>query len=122
MNIIFCNAFHNGDIHYSRTFISNIINDISEIYPDIKFFYYHNNPKELLLDIEKLAYIKAQPQSQTTIRRRFIVQGEDIYINTWVGCWKMKREKHTVVTTDAPYQPIKNYMKTYTKTYQTIWE
>lgn len=93
MNIIFCNAFHNGDIHYSRTFISNIINDISEIYPDIKFFYYHNNPKELLLDIEKLAYIKAQPQSQTTIRRRFIVQGEDIYINTWVGCWKNEEGK-----------------------------
>ena len=68
MNIYFCNAFHNGDIHYSRTFISNIINDISEIYPDTNFH--------------------ARPTAEHAVRTRFIVREENIYINTWVGCWK----------------------------------
>jgi hypothetical protein len=106
MNINFFNAFHNGDIHYSRTFVSNTIKDISKIYPDTNFVYYHQNPKECILDIEKLQYVPLNEMGQHLSNRvvldelgswrwpqgisriRFFVDGENIYINTWVGCWK----------------------------------
>jgi len=67
-----------------------MIKDISKIHPDTNFFYYHKNPPECILDIENLQHIPYNEMKTGDIHRiRFYAEGDDIYINTWIGCWKI---------------------------------
>jgi hypothetical protein len=88
--IYFYNTFHNGDVHYSRSFVRDIIKKL----PNNDYCYLHNNNPKILKDIQNLKYdkaffsfdnwnlISAYPISYY---EQIIFKTDDIYINTWVG-------------------------------------
>jgi FkbM family methyltransferase len=66
--ILFINEWHNGDIHMSRPYVT----DIMSFLPDYDFFYYHKNNSNILADIKDLTYTDK------------IIEA-DLTINTWIG-------------------------------------
>lgn len=78
-NIIFFNHFHNGDVHVSRTFIQNIINQICSS----NYIYTHNNSYRLLFDIKNLKYKKIDFEINKDIS--FEINNNNLFINTWIG-------------------------------------
>lgn len=50
--IYFYNNFHNGDIHYSRTFVKDIMSKLG----DNDYCYLHNCDPSILKDIKKLKH------------------------------------------------------------------
>ncbi len=81
--IVFYNSFHNGDIHYSREFIKDIMRKYKASYS-----YYFNNKhikdNELLKDIENITITNEIPDEISNVDSITIL--DDIaYINTWVG-------------------------------------
>jgi len=66
--LLFVNDWHNGDIHMSRPYVTDIMSFSTEY----DFFYFHKNNKNILSDIEKLQF---SPE-------RFPA---DIVVNTWIG-------------------------------------
>ncbi len=77
MRIIFFNHYHNGDIHYSREFIKDIIRKTSAD----EYCYYHINKSNLLKDID-VAY--GDPQNIDR-QKQIIEVSDNIFINTWIG-------------------------------------
>lgn len=104
--IYFYNTCHNGDIHYSREFIKDIMNKIQD-----DFCYLHNNNKLILNDIENLKYNnlhfksfiyeKGYPESITK-------KNDDIFINTWIGQNHMIYAGKYGCTLLANYEMYKN--------------
>lgn len=87
MNLYFYNYWHNGDIHYSREFVKDIISKTNFD----NYFYAHNNKFGLLKDIEKLTEIKFETIGNTELNTLNIFdKNNDVYINTWIGQLKMK--------------------------------
>lgn len=84
-NVIFFNPFHNGDIHVSRTIVSQIINKMKKDYPETNFFYSHPNSSELLLDIKDLKYDHDKHKDIENIRLSKKIIGDTVYISTWYG-------------------------------------
>lgn len=76
MRIIFYNNFHNGDIHYSREFVKDIMSKINA-----EYFYSHKNKPNVLKDIQNLIHINLNLNDSDQI----IDKGDTIYINTWIG-------------------------------------
>ena len=87
--IYFYNTFHNGDVHYSRSFVRDIMKKM----PNNDYCYLHNNNPKILKDIQNLKHdkafssfvnwnlISAYPISYYDQ----VIKNSDIYINTWVG-------------------------------------
>ncbi|MBT5636947.1 MAG: hypothetical protein HOJ16_00015 [Candidatus Peribacter sp.] len=90
MDITFFSQGHNGDIHYSRGFIKAIMEDVSKVSPNTKFYYMNKMPKELILDIENLVHVPWAPQIDPLVFNRLFVassnQGQTVMVNTWIGC------------------------------------
>ena len=87
--IYFYNTFHNGDVHYSRSFIRDIMNKIND-----NFCYLHNNNPNILKDFPKLLHDKAFNSFENwnlitkypiTYYDQIIRDNDNLYINTWVG-------------------------------------
>lgn len=87
--IYFYNTFHNGDVHYSRSFVRDIMKKIPNTY-----CYLHNNNSKILKDIQNLKYDKAFLSFDNwnlisaypiSYYEQVIFKTDDIYINTWVG-------------------------------------
>ena len=76
-NLIFFNNFHNGDIHYSRSFILDIMKKTN-----FNCFYNHLNSNLLLKDIPTLNYL---PNKRYDNNIQIITNDNEIIINTWVG-------------------------------------
>jgi len=77
MNIYFYNAWHNGDLHVSRTFVRYIMENIKAE----NYFYMHNNSPTVLQDIPNL---HQQPYSLNIQNKHgYFKRGNDVYINTW---------------------------------------
>ena len=87
--ISFYNHLHNGDIHYSREFIK----DIMRKYESDEFRYYFSlnekiwNPTNVLEDIKNLKVldIGELPEKLEMNDSTVTFDGDNIYINTWVG-------------------------------------
>lgn len=79
MKLIFYNNWHNGDVHFTREFIKDIISktNFSE------YYYLQNNSQKLLIDIQNLKFEKTDKYcSDNNI---FLQINNDIYINVWIG-------------------------------------
>jgi len=88
--IYFYNNFHNGDIHYSRTFVKDIMNKLG----DNDYCYLHNCDPSILKDIKKLKHnnsfisfdnwnlISDYPIKHNS---QIIRTDDNFFINTWVG-------------------------------------
>ena len=87
MNLYFYNFWHNGDVHYSREFVKDII---SKTKFD-NYFYAHNNKFGLLKDIEKLKEIEFDLIGDNKLNTlNCFKKNDDIFVNTWVGQMNMK--------------------------------
>ena len=86
--IYFYNTFHNGDVHYSRTFVRDIMKKLG----DNEYCYLHNNNPYIIKDIN----IKQDRAFNSFDNWRLIsnypinyvsriIRNKDLYINTWVG-------------------------------------
>jgi hypothetical protein len=78
-NIIFYSPFHNGDIHVSRTFVREIINNVKAE----NYYYAHECHERILSDIPNLKYKKLDFTTNTQIQ--YEIKDNNLYINTWVG-------------------------------------
>ena len=86
MKIIFYNQFHNGDCFVSKSYVRDLIQTIRVSRPDVEFEYAHNNHPQLLLDVPTTY----RPVNGLPVDRMLRIgrMGEDIVVNTWVGCWQ----------------------------------
>lgn len=100
-NLYFYNNFHNGDIHYSREFVKDIISKTKFK----NYFYIHSNKKGLLKDIEKLKEISSDELLNNN--DDYFIKGDDIYINTWIGKSGMKYLKYGL-NINANYEMYKS--------------
>ena len=85
MNIFFYNAWHNGDLHVSRTFVKYIMENI----PALNYYYCHSNIPKILTDIENLKSIPFGLINKNSKVGHF-KNGNDIYINTWYGAYNFQ--------------------------------
>jgi len=83
MNIYFYNAWHNGDLHVSRTFVRYIMENIKAK----NYYYCHSNSKKILSDIENLKQIPFDCINKNDERGYFMQSDQDYYINTWYGSY-----------------------------------
>jgi len=89
MKIIFLNGCGNGDLHYTRNFVKDIMSKMS----GNEFYYFHKQDNKVLLDIGL-----KQPDNRSEISSRghyfntVITKKEMdiIYIHTWIGLKDMK--------------------------------
>jgi hypothetical protein len=80
-NIAFYNHYHNGDVFATKAYVK----EITDAFPDLKFFYMHRNSNKLLADLPiEIFNINYFP---SLYDRTKIIVGEvdnTIYINTWI--------------------------------------
>lgn len=76
--VIFFNWFHNGDIHVSRCFISEIKKYLNN---SIKFFYFHKNDSNLLSDIDNLEIIRNNIGLNEHVIS--LQKNNILFLNTW---------------------------------------
>jgi hypothetical protein len=78
-NVTFFNHYGNGDLWISREFVKRIV----ELIPADNYYYAHSKDHHLLFD---LPYIeKADITSICDMREPYIICGDSLYINTWLG-------------------------------------
>lgn len=82
-NIFFCNRWHNGDLHYSREFIKDVINKIKA--QNYYFAYDKVSSNALVLkDIKTLKFIDFDSSIHIE-SQLYKIDGRDLYINSWAG-------------------------------------
>lgn len=87
MNIYFYNAWHNGDLHVSRSFVRYIMKHIKAD----SYNYYHPNLNKILQDIDGLNQIPFKKSNiDLNDGRGYFKKGNDYYINTWYGSYDFK--------------------------------
>jgi len=79
--IYFYNGAHNGDVHYSREFVRDIENKIGD-----EYCYIHVCDDSILKDFEIEQAHSNLPNNNLSC----FADGNDIYINTWIGQQNMK--------------------------------
>jgi hypothetical protein len=78
-NVTFYNHFGNGDLWISREFVKQI----TELISADNYYYAHAKDHHLLFD---LPYIKkAEITDICNMREPYVLYGDSIYINTWLG-------------------------------------
>jgi GR25 family glycosyltransferase involved in LPS biosynthesis len=109
MDVVFYNHYHNGDIHYSREFIK----DIMKKYKSDNFYYYFNLDHVCSKDIIKdcnIKYIDKLPQDIS--EKDFIkIINDTIYINTWIGQNDYNLVKKHGINLNGNYQLYKKVYK-----------
>ncbi len=79
MRLLFYNNWHNGDLHFTRQFIKDIMNKTK----CDEYFYMHVNSENIFNDIPGLKIIK--PNEYCINENVQLQVNNDIYINTWIG-------------------------------------
>jgi hypothetical protein len=77
--IVFFNHYHRGDLHTHKEFIRQLQQEL----PDFEFEYLHNNPAKL---IEDLGIPTTGTPEHLNNKEPYYYDGNELYINTWVGC------------------------------------
>jgi hypothetical protein len=90
--IVFYNDLHNGDQHFCRGFVRNVMQHCMP--REIKIFYYHKNDPKLLSDIPNVKHILKRPKVHQ--RRPFKRNGPVLFFNTWYRADKEIFDKYTV--------------------------
>lgn len=87
-NLVFLNTFHNGDMHLCRTFVKDLINNLSSSFSNI-CYEHHQSPK-LMNDLR----IKHVPlisfQGESAVFERLIHTENNLFLNTWIGQYNSK--------------------------------
>lgn len=81
MNIYFFNFHGFGDIHISRTYINDIINNFD--INSYTFYYFSIHKNNILKDIEKIQWITKLPNHDINEHSEFCIKNNNIFINTW---------------------------------------
>jgi hypothetical protein len=81
--IIFFNHFHNGDLFVSKEYVRDIISNLQ----NVNFEYQHSNHFKTILDLKIQSVELEKFLSPCDI---IVEKEEKIYINTWLGCYKLK--------------------------------
>jgi hypothetical protein len=76
--IIFFNHWHNGDIHYSRAFCHDIMNQLGSTY---EYYYAHKQKSYIVEDVCKHLWPVELPDMHSFYEYR----DNTLFINTWVG-------------------------------------
>lgn len=97
--VIFYNAFHNGDIHLSRTLVDRII----KTFPNFKYYYSHKNNKDLLLDVNNLESISFLPNLNNKNYKMFFINDNVLYFNTWYAAGNNKFFNNYGISFDSLY-------------------
>lgn len=81
--IVFYNHYHNGDIHFARGIVAEIIHE----FPNISYTYSHRCPSDLLQD---MAMVRHDPALLAHLPKneKYIIDHtrKTVCINTWIGC------------------------------------
>lgn len=77
--IVFFNHFHKGDLHTHKEFIRHIQAQM----PNITFEYLHNNAEKLTAELQ-IPLIGAPTELDN--KTPYYLDGDTLFINTWVGC------------------------------------
>src|ERR1700727_2677617 len=110
MRVIFFNAFHNGDVHFTRGFVRAIMKYVKEnIDPNIRFGYAHRNDPGLLKDISGLE--QNSPWGSHNEHANLVREGDDVYINTWYGQQNHKYMNRYGICFDTLYSAIDDSCK-----------
>ena len=80
--IVFFNHYHNGDLFVSKEFVRNIKKQIGNIF-DIKYLLFNHHKTLLDLNISYAGY-----PIGLNDRCKFILFGEILYVNTWIGAYQ----------------------------------
>ncbi len=102
-SIVFYNFFNNGDIHLSRGFVKYIINKLSLILPDLKFFYAHKKDHNLLSDIINLKIDSNLLNDISDYKAGSFIKNNILYINTWYGSENYKFMNSHALSFDTLY-------------------
>lgn len=111
--LIFYNLFHNGDIHFTRPFIRDIMTKTKDSFDE--YHYLHYNSPRLLMDIPFLKF--GRPDTNCRKKNIILRVNDDIYVNVHIGCYDflwdddVDNEEHSVIDT---------YHKLFTYIYQKI--
>ena len=95
--LIFFNNFHNGDIHFTREFVKDIMKKTSF---DEYHFLHKRNPK-LLMDIPNLKYGPLNVNCNQDCP--YFIINDETYINTHLGVYEMFVDKVTDVSLHVFY-------------------
>jgi hypothetical protein len=85
--LIFYNNFHNGDIHFTREFVKDIMRKTS--YDE--YYFLHKRSPKLLMDIPNLKYGPLNEKCNQDCP--YSVINDETYINTHLGVYEMFVEK-----------------------------
>lgn len=107
--IIFYNHYHNGDIHFSREFIK----DIMKKYKAKKYSYWfdtsHVSSEDIIKDCE-IEIINTLPSDISEIEKFHKIKNK-FYINTWVGRNKYELVNKYGINIEANYELYKEIYK-----------
>jgi hypothetical protein len=103
--IVFFNHYHRGDLHTHKEFIRQLQQEL----PDFDFEYLHNNPAKL---IEDLGIPTTGTPENLNNKEPYYYDGNELYINTWVGCdWDIFC-KHGGINMHTLYEQWENIFNT----------
>jgi len=103
--IVFFNHYHRGDLHTHKEFIRQLQQEL----PDFDFEYLHNNPAKL---IEDLGISTTGTPEHLNNKEPYYYDGNELYINTWVGCdWDIFC-KHGGINMHTLYEQWENIFNT----------
>lgn len=85
MNLIFHNAYHNGDLHVTRNIIKFIIRRISNDYDKIIYKFSPKQHLNDLKDIERVTFTRNLFIPHEAESSLYHDQNGDKFINTWIG-------------------------------------
>jgi len=105
MNIAFYNAWHNGDLHVSRTFIRYVIENIKVS----SYHYLHNNPRKILQDIPNLQQEKYV--FNISNKQGYFKMGDNVYINTWYCSYNNEYLRNKEMTIFVLFNIFKRTLK-----------
>ena len=95
--LIFYNNFHNGDIHFTREFVKDIIKKTS--YDE--YYFLHKRSQKLLMDIPSLKYGVLNDNCKAEMP--YCVINNETYINTHMGVYEIFVDKVTDVSLNVFY-------------------
>jgi len=109
--LIFFNNLHNGDIHYTRSFIIDIMKKTNFD----EYVFNHMNSINLLKDIKNLSYMPYVVNNRYNDNTQVIESVNNTIINTWVGQQnakyiKMTQKSCSLYTNYEIYKDIFKYL------------
>lgn len=105
IKIVFFNHYHNGDIHYSKEFIKDIIKKYKAISYSYYFDLEHVCDKNIIGDVN-ITHTNKLP-NEINHNSQLVLKNDTLYINTWVGQKDYYYVDNFGINLDANYEIYK---------------